>query len=94
MTVFIGKGEVALWMDNAEIGLFGDRTDASGDAENHKRHKINFNPQNLRDSISTFPGEVVTMKYNVNGGKPIVGFTNEGNYASLVVPLRPPTEEE
>lgn len=94
MTVFIGKGEIALWMDNSETALFGDRTDASGDAETHKRHKINFNPQNLRDSVSTFPGEVVTMKYNVNGGKPIIGFTNEGNYVSLVVPLRPPVEEE
>lgn len=94
MTLFIGKSEVALFMDNQEVGLFGDITDASGSAESHGRHKINFNPNNLRDAIATFPGEVVTMKYNIDPNKKsAVGFTNEANYKSVVQPLRPPTEE-
>lgn len=96
VSMFLGKGEVALHMDNREVGLFGDLVDASGDAENHKRIKIIFLPENLRDAVAVFPGEVITMKYNLDrtaeARKLAVSFTNEANYNSLIQPMRPPTE--
>ena len=100
VTVFLGKGEVALYLDNKQVGLFGDIIDATGDAEDHNRLKINFLPDNLRDAIATFPGEVITIKYNLDrktAAKAAISFTNEANYISLVQPLResePKKDEE
>jgi DNA polymerase III sliding clamp (beta) subunit (PCNA family) len=97
MSMFIGRGEVALYMDNQEVGLFGDITDASGAAATHARIKIEFNPINLRDAIATFPGEVVTMKYNMDRNRKSgqsIAFTDEGAYFSSVQPLQAPPEAE
>lgn len=95
MGLYLGNGEIAIHTKNDEIGMIGDIIDASGDIENHPVHEIFFNPINLRDAIASFPGEVITMQYNLDGSNKTVCFRNDNGYHSIVAPLQaPPAQEE
>lgn len=94
MGLYLGNGEIAIHTKNDEIGFIGDIMDASGDIENHDRHEIFFNPVNLRDAIASFPGEVITMGYNLEGSSKPVCFRNDSGYHSIVAPLQPPPTRE
>jgi DNA polymerase III sliding clamp (beta) subunit (PCNA family) len=93
LTVYVGDSQIALYMDNTELGLIGDIVDAYGSAEQHALIEIRFNPINLRDAVASFPGDTVTMKYDLQvkeAQKTAVSFTNSADYTSIVAPLSAP----
>lgn len=93
--IFIGRSELAVHLDNSEVGGYGDIVPAAGDVETHNRVKIDLNPANLKDAVAAFPGEVVTMKYNVDPShSKTLCFTNNKNYNSMIAPLAPPPEKD
>lgn len=76
LTMFFGKGEIAVMMNNQEIGLLGDVVEVPGQIP-HDRVQIYFTPKNILDPISYSPNDEVTIKYNhevpegimyINGG--------------------------
>lgn len=64
MRIFIGKGEFAVYMENAEVGTLGDVIDLSGQAE-HDRWEVKFVPKNIIDPIQNCPNETMDFHYNI-----------------------------
>lgn len=70
VTLITGKGDIAVMVDDQEVGLFGDVCEISGDAESHKRMKVKVGPAQLRDAVNSVPSETVSMRYNDPGDAP------------------------
>ncbi len=60
---FWGKGEIAVMMENSEIGLIGDVVECPGFLD-HKRIEILFTPKYLIDSLNNAPDEKVKIHYS------------------------------
>lgn len=91
LKMYIGRGEVALMMNNQEYGLFGDVLDCAGSAESHGRIEIAFKPENLRDAIGTYPNKAVEMQYNEDRTTPrkgLIKLVHGKEYAGVLQPLQ------
>lgn len=63
MRIFIGSEEIAVMMNNSEIGMLGDVVEVPGQCD-HKRFEVKFTPKNLMDALNNAPNEEVTLCYN------------------------------
>jgi DNA polymerase III sliding clamp (beta) subunit (PCNA family) len=68
LRTFWGKGEIAVMMENAEVGIIGDVVECPGFLD-HARVEIKFTPKNLTDALSNAPESKVKIHY---------GYTEEG----------------
>jgi DNA polymerase III sliding clamp (beta) subunit (PCNA family) len=85
LKVYLGKSELAVFMNNQEVGLLGDVLDVDG-AE-HSRVTFNFNPGNLLQSIERSPSEEVTLHYDHEN--PLFPLRVEGpSYEAWIAPRR------
>lgn len=85
LKVYIGKSEVAVFMNNQEIGLLGDILDVDG-AE-HERVTFNVNPNNLAQAIERSPSDEVTLHYDHENT--LMSLRIEGpSYEAWVLPRR------
>lgn len=64
LTTYWGKGEIAVVMENPEVGLFGDVVECPGYLD-HKRVVIRFTPKNLIDALTNAPDAKVTLHYDL-----------------------------
>lgn len=87
LRVYIGQQEIAVMMQNQEIGLLGDVVDVPKQAK-HSRLELKFTPKNLVDALTNAPSENVTLGYNAD--KPEGTFYIDGGsgYEAWVMPRR------
>lgn len=88
LKVFIGKEEIACYMEQAEVGMLGDIIDVPGFAE-HDYVSINFTPKNLIDAISHAPSDEIELHYHQDrtGRRPKPIKVDGGSgYTALVMP--------
>lgn len=64
LTTYWGKGEIAVVMENPEVGLFGDVVECPGQLD-HKRVVIRFTPKNLIDTLNNAPDAKVKLHYDL-----------------------------
>jgi DNA polymerase III sliding clamp (beta) subunit (PCNA family) len=62
LRTFWGKGEIAVMMENAEVGIVGDVVECPGFLD-HPRVEINFTPKNLTDALNNAPEAKVKIHY-------------------------------
>lgn len=85
LKVIIGLGELAVMMEDREIGLLGDVYEIEGQAP-HDRHYIGFTPENVSAALQAAPNEEVSIYYHL--GKPMKPVRLDGGsgYEVLVMP--------
>lgn len=82
--LFFGKGEIAIYMRNEQIGEIGDIIEVPGYAD-HERFRINFTPKNLIDALSKSPNDVITLHYNEGATKGIIKIDGGSGYEAWVM---------
>ena len=85
VTLYIGKGELAIYMNNAEIGLFGDVIELPGAAD-HERVVIKFTPKALLDALNHAPNEKIKLKYNPENTRLPICIDGDSGYEVWVAP--------
>jgi DNA polymerase III sliding clamp (beta) subunit (PCNA family) len=83
--VFVGKEEVAIFMQNEEIGQIGDVVEIPGQAE-HERFEIRFTPKNLMEALSKSPNNEITIHYDQGNPKSIFKIDGGSGYQAWVMP--------
>lgn len=91
LTVFIGSGEIAVMMSDADQGLLGDVIDVPGYAD-HKRVKILFTPKNLTDAINAAPSDQIALCYDAELNTAVVRIDGGSGYEAWVMPRKNLTE--
>jgi DNA polymerase III sliding clamp (beta) subunit (PCNA family) len=82
-----GKGELAVMMENPEIGLFGDVVECPGQLD-HKRITLNFTPKNLIDALNNAPETRTKIYYDFTETDPKISRTVKvvsGQYECIVM---------
>lgn len=85
LRVYIGKEEIAVMMQNDEIGLLGDVVEVPGHAA-HERFEIKFTPKNLVDAIAKAPNDEIAIGYDISKPKAIVYINGGSGYEAWVAP--------
>jgi DNA polymerase III sliding clamp (beta) subunit (PCNA family) len=91
MRLFIGKGELAVFMANEEIGTLGDIIDLPGQAD-HDRWEVRFSPKNIIDPITNCPNETMEFHYNMSGG--LMYIDGGSGYEAWMTPITKQQEAE
>lgn len=83
--LYIGKGELAVLMENDEIGNLGNVIDLPGLAP-HSRKVFSFNPKYLTDSLNKCPTDKIVINYSLEEAvRPI--HISSGDLDVWIVPL-------
>lgn len=95
MRVFIGLGELAVYMENAEIGTLGDIIELPGQAD-HPRWEVKFSPKNIIDPIANCPNESMEFYYNMSGEgmRKLMHINGGSGYEAWMTPITKAQEAE
>lgn len=63
LRLWFGNEEIALMIQNVDVGLLGDVVEIPGQAQ-HERCEFKFTPKNLQDALDKAPNETVTIFYD------------------------------
>lgn len=85
--LYVGKGEVAAFLENVEQGLVGDVVEVPGQA-NHARVKLRFTPQYLVTSLNKAPSERVKIGYDHEDPDKVIYIDGGSGYQAWVIPRR------
>lgn len=92
LRTFWGKGEIALMMENTEVGLFGDVIEMPGSLD-HRRLEILFTPKLLLDCLNNAPDQKVTVHYDIAENDPVtrptIRIDGGAGYQAWVMKRRP-----
>lgn len=85
LKMIFGWSELAVMMEDQEIGLLGDVVDIPNQAQ-HERHTIGITPDTLTAALQSAPNEDVTIYYHF--GKPMKPVRLDGGsgYEVLIMP--------
>jgi DNA polymerase III sliding clamp (beta) subunit (PCNA family) len=79
LNMYIGREELAVMMNNAEIGLLGDVVELPGQAS-HTRTHIRITPKMVMDALNNAPNDKVTMRYNPSNVKSPIQIDGDSGY--------------
>lgn len=82
MSVIIGKGEVTIYMSDAEAALM-DTVEITGQCD-HPRHTILFTPENLIQAVEHAPSEEVILSYDTSNPMKIFRVDGGSGYMAWV----------
>lgn len=85
--LYLGKGEVAAFLENVEQGLVGDVVELPGQAS-HPRVKLRFTPQYLLTSLNKSPSERVKIGYDPSDSDRVIYIDGGSGYEAWVIPRR------
>lgn len=83
--LYLGRNQLALMMQNHEVGQYGDVIDVPGQA-NHDRVTVRFTPSMLLDACNNSPGDNVTLHYNVDATNRPVKLDGGSGYECWLAP--------
>lgn len=92
LKMFIGLEEIAVMMNNEEIGLLGDVLEVPGQAS-HDRWEVRFTPKNLIDAVNAVPNSEFDLHYDMEKQRRPVYIDGGSGYQCWVVP-RTSTQQE
>lgn len=82
---FFGKEEIAVMMNNEEVGLLGDVVEVPGYCQ-HERIELKFTPKNIMDAISSAPNDQIDFWYDASLKLNLVHIDGGSGYRAWVVP--------
>ena len=85
VTLWFGRGELAVHLHNQDVGMFGDVITVNGQAE-HERIKIHFTPKMLLDGLTNAPTTNVRIKYKPEKLKTPICIESDAGYTVWCVP--------
>lgn len=85
LKVFVGKEEVAVMMNNDEIGLLGDVYECPGQAQ-HARMEMMFTPKNIIEAIANAPSSELEFYYNEGKPTSMIHIDGGSGYKCWVAP--------
>jgi DNA polymerase III sliding clamp (beta) subunit (PCNA family) len=85
LKMFFGREEIAVMMNNEEIGLLGDVVDVPGYAT-HGRVQIIFTPKNIIDAVTFCPNEDIEIGYDHENPEKIMYLKGGSGYEAWIVP--------
>jgi len=83
--LIVGREEIAVFMNNDEVGMFGNVIEVPGQAT-HDRVTIAFTPKMILDCLSNAPGEVISFGYTPNNLRRPVSVEVDGAYSAWSAP--------
>lgn len=93
LKMIVGEEEIAVMMQDKEIGLLGDVIETPGYAQ-HDRQTICFTPGNLTAGLEAGPNEEMTMHYRLNMPMKPVRLDGGSGYEVMVMPRKEQSEGE
>jgi DNA polymerase III sliding clamp (beta) subunit (PCNA family) len=93
LKMFIGQEEIAVMMEDVEIGLLGDVIEVSGQCQ-HDRMTILFTPDNITGALNNSPNDEVTMHYILGEPFKPVRIDGGSGYEALVMPRKKLTGDD
>jgi DNA polymerase III sliding clamp (beta) subunit (PCNA family) len=85
LSLYVGKGELAVFMSNEEVGLFGDVIELPSQAD-HPRTQIRFTPKMLLDALNNAPNDKVAMEYEPLNVKRPIHIDGDSGYEVWLAP--------
>lgn len=85
LRTFFGKEEIAVMMDNEEVGFLGDIIEVPGQAL-HDRFEVKFSPRNITEAIEKAPNDEVTINYDTTKAKGTFYINGGSGYEAWVMP--------
>lgn len=82
--MFFGKEQIAVVMDNPDVGAMQDVLDVPGSCL-HDRVEIKFTPRNLMEAIENSPGERIKICYNPETPQATMYLVGDSGYEAWVV---------
>jgi DNA polymerase III sliding clamp (beta) subunit (PCNA family) len=92
LQLYIGRQELAVYMENQEIGLFGDVIELPGQAD-HPRVRIRMTPKMLIDALNNAPNDNVILKYHLDSPKKPICIDGDSGYEVWLAPRAEKTPE-
>lgn len=83
--LIFGLEEIAVFMNNDEVGMFGNVIEVPGQAT-HPRVTIAFTPKMILDCLSNAPGDVVSFGYTPENIRRPVSVEVDGAYSAWSAP--------
>ncbi len=83
--LYLGKDQLALMMQNPEVGQYGDVIDVPGQAM-HDRVTIRFTPSMILDACNNSPNDNVTLYYNIDATNRPVKLDGGAGYECWLAP--------
>lgn len=81
----IGAEQIAIVLENAEVGKFGDLIEISGQAI-HDRILLRFAPKQILDAMTHSPTDTITLYYRTSDVKLPVVIKSDAGYEAIVAP--------
>lgn len=85
LKMIIGNGELAVMMEDREVGLLGDVIDIPGYAD-HSYHYIGFTPDHLSPALEAAPNDLITIHYTDQQAMKPVRLDGGSGYEVLIMP--------
>lgn len=86
LKLFIGKEEIAVMMNNEEVGLLGDVLDVPGQCD-HPRVEVMFTPKNIIEAVANVPNDKLQFHYDPDSMRVVYVDGNSG-YEAWVMARR------
>jgi DNA polymerase III sliding clamp (beta) subunit (PCNA family) len=84
LTIFLGKEEIAVMMDNEEVGRLGDVLEVPGSCA-HDRIEMKFTPTNLIDAVANCPNAEMDLHYDKDGRRKLIYVDGGSGYQAWVI---------
>lgn len=88
LKLYFGKGEIAAFMENPEVGMLGDVVVLGNGQAEHNRVEIRYTPKNILDAIENAPSEQITIGYNPDEPDKPMHIDGGSGYNAWVVPRK------
>lgn len=85
LKLIVGESELAMFMEDREMGLLGDVYELPGQCT-HERFYIGFTPDNLKNGVAASPNEDVSLYYSFGMPMKPVRIDGGSGYECLVMP--------
>jgi DNA polymerase III sliding clamp (beta) subunit (PCNA family) len=83
--IILGQQELAVLMEDQELGLLGNVMEVAGQAD-HERHYIGFTPDNLTSALRSAPNDDVSIYYTAGMPMKPIRIDGGSGYEVLVMP--------
>ena len=85
LKMILGQQELAVLMEDQELGLLGNVMELAGQA-NHDRHYIGVTPDNLTSALRAAPNDQVSLYYTVGAPMKPIRLDGGSGYECLIMP--------
>jgi hypothetical protein len=92
LRLFLGKGELAVMLKNADHGSMGDVIETPGYCD-HPRVELTFGPENVLAALNSAPGDDIEIGYEQDEPEKPIHLKGSQTYEAWIAVRGKPSEE-